>query len=64
MAKGKRAGEAADCVIVATSTLELGLDIGDLDRVVQIDAPNRVASFLQKNRMYEVLGLFVLLMLT
>jgi ATP-dependent Lhr-like helicase len=37
-----------DCVIVATSTLELGIDVGDLDRVIQIDAPVRVASFLQR----------------
>jgi ATP-dependent Lhr-like helicase len=40
--------EHSDCVIVATSTLELGLDIGDLDRVIQIDAPSRVSSFLQR----------------
>lgn len=40
--------EARDCVIVATSTLELGIDIGDLDRVVQIDAPSTVSSFLQR----------------
>ncbi|WP_029289168.1 DEAD/DEAH box helicase [Cellulomonas sp. HZM] len=40
--------EARDCVIVATSTLELGVDIGDLDRVVQLDAPRSVASFLQR----------------
>jgi len=40
--------ETSDCVIVATSTLELGLDIGDLDRVIQIDAPSRVASFMQR----------------
>ncbi|ATW51090.1 DEAD/DEAH box helicase [Streptomyces peucetius] len=40
--------EARDCVIVATSTLELGIDVGDLDRVVQIDAPGTVASFLQR----------------
>ena len=40
--------EAQNCVIVATSTLELGIDIGDLDRVVQIDAPSTVASFLQR----------------
>jgi len=40
--------EARDCVIVATSTLELGIDVGDLDRVVQIDAPDTVASFLQR----------------
>lgn len=37
-----------DCVIVATSTLELGIDVGDLDRVIQIDAPTTVASFLQR----------------
>jgi ATP-dependent Lhr-like helicase len=40
--------EAQDCVIVATSTLELGIDVGDLDRVIQIDAPGSVASFLQR----------------
>lgn len=40
--------EAQDCVIVATSTLELGIDVGDLDRVIQIDAPWSVASFLQR----------------
>jgi ATP-dependent Lhr-like helicase len=40
--------ERQNCVIVATSTLELGLDVGDLDRVIQIDAPATVASFLQR----------------
>jgi ATP-dependent helicase Lhr and Lhr-like helicase len=40
--------EERDCVIVATSTLELGIDVGDLDRVVQIDAPPTVAAFLQR----------------
>jgi ATP-dependent Lhr-like helicase len=49
----RRQAEAAfvnerDCVIVATSTLELGLDVGDLDRVIQINAPPPVASFLQR----------------
>jgi ATP-dependent Lhr-like helicase len=39
---------ATDCVIVATSVLELGVDVGDLDRVIQIDAPSTVASFLQR----------------
>ena len=39
---------ASDCVIVATSTLELGIDIGDLDRVIQIGAPSTVSSFLQR----------------
>lgn len=41
-------GEEKDCVIVATSTLELGIDVGDLDKVVQIDAPSTVSSFLQR----------------
>ena len=40
--------EARDCVIVATSTLELGIDVGDLDRVIQVDAPGSVAGFLQR----------------
>jgi ATP-dependent Lhr-like helicase len=40
--------EGRDCVIVATSTLELGIDVGDLDRVIQVDAPWTVASFLQR----------------
>ena len=37
-----------DCVIVATSVLELGIDVGNLDRVIQIDAPRTVSSFLQR----------------
>ncbi len=37
-----------DCVIVATSTLELGVDVGDLDRVIQVNAPSTVAGFLQR----------------
>lgn len=40
--------ESTDTVIVATSTLELGIDVGDLDRVIQLDAPTRVSSFLQR----------------
>lgn len=49
----RRQAEAAfssepDCAIVATSTLELGLDVGDLDRVAQVGAPPSVASFLQR----------------
>lgn len=52
-ASERRQAEAAfseerDCVIVATSTLELGLDVGDFDRVVQIDSPSSVSSFLQR----------------
>ncbi len=37
-----------NCVIVATSVLEVGVDVGDLDRVIQIDAPRTVSSFLQR----------------
>jgi ATP-dependent Lhr-like helicase len=49
----RRAAEAAfaadpDCAIVATSTLELGIDVGDLDRVVQVGSPASVTSFLQR----------------
>ena len=40
--------EGGSAVIVATSTLELGIDIGDLDRVIQVDAPGTVSSFLQR----------------
>ena len=40
--------ESTDCVIVSTSTLELGIDVGDLDQVVQVGAPQSVASFLQR----------------
>lgn len=40
--------EARDTVIVATSTLELGIDVGDLDRVIQINSTRTVASFLQR----------------
>ena len=39
-----------DChtVTCATVTLELGIDIGKLERIVQNDAPNSVSSFLQR----------------
>ena len=39
-------GESA--AIVCTSTLELGIDVGDLDLVFQADAPGTVSSFLQR----------------
>jgi ATP-dependent Lhr-like helicase len=35
-------------VTCATVTMELGIDIGQLERVVQIEAPNTVSSFLQR----------------
>lgn len=44
----KAFAEDTNCVIVATSTLELGIDVGDVDGVVQIGSPATVASFLQR----------------
>ncbi len=35
-------------VTCATVTLELGIDIGRLERIVQIDSPNSVSAFLQR----------------
>ena len=40
--------DAGHAAIVCTSTMELGIDVGELDRVLQIGAPNTVASFLQR----------------
>jgi len=39
--------EGSACII-CTSTLELGIDIGDLDVVVQVGPPGSVSSFLQR----------------
>ncbi|TLD41918.1 MAG: Helicase domain protein [Candidatus Jettenia ecosi] len=35
-------------VVAATITLELGIDIGQLERIIQLNAPFSVASFLQR----------------
>ncbi|MDR1262514.1 MAG: DEAD/DEAH box helicase [Oscillospiraceae bacterium] len=35
-------------VVAATITLELGIDIGELDMVVQLDAPSTVSAFVQR----------------
>lgn len=37
-----------DAVLVATRSLELGIDIGDLDQIFQLDAPATVASLAQR----------------
>jgi len=48
----RRAEEAVSspdgACIICTSTLELGIDIGDLDVVVQVGPPSSVSSFLQR----------------
>lgn len=38
----------SDACVVCTSTLELGIDVGDLDKVLQAEAPTSVSSFLQR----------------
>lgn len=40
--------EGRDCIIVSTSALELSIDAGDLDRVIQVNSPSTVAVFLQR----------------
>lgn len=40
--------EEGPVCIICTSTLELGIDIGDLDLVVQVGPPGSVSSFLQR----------------
>lgn len=44
----ERFHHGSDACIVCTSTLELGIDVGDLDRVLQAEAPDTVTSFLQR----------------
>ncbi|MFH1468122.1 MAG: DEAD/DEAH box helicase [Pseudomonadota bacterium] len=44
----ERFHHGSDACIVATSTLELGIDVGDLDLVLQAEAPDTVGSFLQR----------------
>lgn len=44
----ERFHRGSSACIVCTSTLELGIDVGDLDRVFQAEAPTSVSSFLQR----------------
>jgi len=37
-----------DMICVATSTLELGIDIGDIDAIILYGAPGNISSFVQK----------------
>lgn len=43
-----RFAHGTNACIVCTSTLELGIDIGDLDVVFQANAPSTVSSFMQR----------------
>lgn len=47
-AEGLMKDDAVDFTTVTTATLELGIDIGQLERAFQIDAPFTVSSFLQR----------------
>lgn len=44
----ERFAAGQNTAIVCTSTMELGIDVGDLDLVLQVDAPASVASLLQR----------------
>lgn len=44
----ERFAHGTNACIVCTSTLELGIDVGDLDAVFQANAPSSVSSFLQR----------------
>ncbi|MFB4472731.1 DEAD/DEAH box helicase [Oceanobacillus caeni] len=37
-----------ELMVACTSTMELGIDVGDLDVILQYNAPNTVSSFLQR----------------
>ncbi len=47
-AEFKMKNDEYNVVTCATVTLELGVDIGRLERIMQIDSPNTVSSFLQR----------------
>ncbi len=47
-AEAKMKDESIHAVTCATVTMELGIDIGRLERILQNDSPNSVSSFLQR----------------
>ncbi len=47
-AEMKMRDEDIMAVTCATVTMELGIDIGRLERIIQVDAPNSVSAFLQR----------------
>ncbi len=47
-AEMKMKDDGVQAVTCATVTMELGIDIGRLERIVQIDSPNTVSGFLQR----------------
>ena len=47
-AESKMKNDEQKCTTCATVTMELGIDIGRLERIIQNDAPNSVSSFLQR----------------
>ena len=47
-AEAKMKDDTIPAVTCATVTMELGIDIGRLERVIQLGAPNTVSSFLQR----------------
>ncbi len=47
-AESKMKDDEQKNVVCATVTMELGIDIGRLERIIQNDAPNSVSSFLQR----------------
>ena len=47
-AEARFMGTEGPATLISTSTLELGIDVGDLDLVLQLDSPFTVSSFLQR----------------
>lgn len=48
LAEAKMRDEETPTCIIATATLELGIDVGHLDLTIQVDAPHTVSSFVQR----------------